>query len=80
MYRGAERRAASRGNRGDEPHRRDLVSRVLEAYREMPGLQIRAEQGARLFGIRSVTARIVLNDLVSDGRLSLTADGQYRLP
>jgi hypothetical protein len=80
MNRGAERRAASRGNRGDEPHRGDLVSRILGAYMEMPGLQLRPEQGARLFGIRSATARIVLNDLVNDGRLSLTADGQYRLP
>jgi predicted transcriptional regulator of viral defense system len=50
---------------------------MLGAYREMPGLILHVRQAARLFGLREETCRIVLEDLMRDGRLRRSADGQY---
>jgi len=40
-------------------------------------LTLRLEQAARLFGLRTRTCEIVLEDLVRQGRLRRGTDGQY---
>ena len=76
---GFERRHQSRGKSPAEPTRTHLVSTIVGAYREMPGLSLHLPQAARLFGIRPVTCQVVLDHLVADGQLRRTPDGQYRL-
>ena len=43
----------------------------------MPGLILHLKQAARLFGLRETTCRIVLEELVRQGRLRRALDGQY---
>jgi hypothetical protein len=62
-----------------EPSRAHLVSSIVGAYREMPGLSLHLSQAARLFGVRPVTCQVVLDHLVANGQLRRSADGQYRL-
>ena len=45
----------------------------------MPGLSLRLEQAARLFGLRRQTCQVVLNDLVRQGQLRRATDGQFLL-
>jgi hypothetical protein len=73
----AERRQSVRGVSG-EPSRSHLVRLVLGTYAEMPGLTLHVQQAARLFGLRELTCLVVLDDLVRDGRLRQSPDGQYR--
>ena len=72
-----ERRRSPRGDDG-EPARSHLVAMILGAYAEMPGLSLHEHQAARLFGLRDVTCRVILADLVEAGMLRRSADGQYR--
>ena len=72
-----DRRAHKRERGVGEPDRRYLVSMIVGTYREMPGLTLRVNQAARLFGLRVNTCRIVLDDLVENGRLRRASDGQY---
>jgi hypothetical protein len=74
-----ERRRDPRGQRPGEPHRQALASTILGSYSEMPGLSLRLEQAARLFGIRLETCQVVLEDLVRAGQLQRRPDGQYTL-
>lgn len=60
-----------------EPPRRELESLILGSYHEMPGLTLHLAQAARLFGLRTATCEVVLEDLVQQGRLRRGADGQY---
>jgi hypothetical protein len=76
--RGHERRRSVRGASHGEPSRTELVRLILGTYAEMPGLTLHLHQAARLFGLRETTCRVVLSDLVEDGRLRQSADGQYR--
>ena len=76
MPHATERRARVRGRDG-EPERRSIVSMIVGAYRELPGLTLRINQAARLFGLRTVTCQVVLEDLVRRGQLRRTADGQF---
>jgi len=71
-----ERRRLPRNEHG-EPPRTQLTLLVVSAYREMPGLTLTLGQAARLFGLRDVTCRSVLEDLVRDGRLRRLHNGQY---
>jgi hypothetical protein len=73
----SNRRVHARGTTAGEPDRRFLVSMILGTYREMPGLTLHLNQAARLFGLRSRTCQVVLEDLVRSGRLCRTGDGQY---
>jgi hypothetical protein len=73
----AERRRLPRNFVQGEPPRAQLTSNIVGAYREMPGLNLTLEQAARLFGLRSSTCRIVLEDLVRDGRLRRSIEGRY---
>ena len=76
--RAIERRQAFRGTLSGEPARAHLVKRILGTYAEMPGLSLQFRQAVRLFGLREITCRVVLADLVQAGRLRQSADGQYR--
>lgn len=72
-----DRRHSIRGVSSGEPQRRDLAARVLGSYKEMPGLCLRVEQAARLFGVGRRTCEVLLEDLVRAGQLRRTVDGQY---
>lgn len=76
--RAIERRQVFRGTLNAEPSRAHLVKRILGTYAEMPGLSLHFRQAVRLFGLREVTCRVVLADLVQGGQLRQSADGQYR--
>jgi len=78
LSRGPERRRSPRGGVHGEPARAHLVTLILGTYAEMPGLSLHLHQAARLFGLREATSQVVLSDLVRDGRLRQSADGQYR--
>jgi hypothetical protein len=79
MYVGIEQRRARRGDGvHGEPERAVLESIIVSSYREMPGLCLRLEQAARLFGLRPATCRVVMEDLVKRGSLRRTHNGQYR--
>jgi hypothetical protein len=43
----------------------------------MPGMTLRLEQAARLFGLRARTCEVVLGDLVRQRQLRRRPDGQY---
>jgi DNA-binding IclR family transcriptional regulator len=43
----------------------------------MPGMKLRIEQAARLFGLAKATCEAVMNDLVRGGLLTRTPDGHY---
>jgi DNA-binding IclR family transcriptional regulator len=53
---------------------------ISGTYSEMPGLRLHLEQAARLFGLHRRTCQVVLEDLVRQGRLRRSSDGQYCLP
>jgi hypothetical protein len=72
-----DRRHAVRGTAEGEPERRLLLSMILGTYREMPGLTLHLRQAARLFGLRTTTCEVVLDDMVRTNRLRKAADGQY---
>ena len=76
MSHAAERRGRGRGRDG-EPERRSIVSMIVSTYRELPGLTLHVNQAARLFGLRTVTCQVVLEDLVRGGQLRRTTDGQF---
>jgi hypothetical protein len=73
----AERRQQQRGLETGAPPRAQLVSMVVGTFREMPGLCLHANQAARLFGLPRSTCQIVLDDLVTQGKLRRASDGQY---
>jgi hypothetical protein len=72
-----DRRRQMRGLTGTEPPRAQLVSMILGTFLEMPGLCLHGNQAARLFGLRQSTCSVVLDDLVTQGKLRRAADGQY---
>jgi hypothetical protein len=76
--RGAERRWSARGVVGGEPSRTHLVALILGTYSEMPGLSLYLPQAARLFGLRDRTCQVIFDDLVREGRLRQSPDGQFR--
>jgi CheY-like chemotaxis protein len=67
-----------RGGVRGEPSRAHLVALILGTYAEMPGLSLHLQHAARLFGLRETTCLVVLSDLVRNGRLRRSANGQYR--
>ena len=75
-----ERRQSARGGVHGEPGRAHLRALILGTYAEMPGLALTLPQAARLFGLRDVTCRAVLGDLVREGRLRHSSEGLYRAP
>jgi hypothetical protein len=79
MHINTDRRRVPRGMSPAEPPRSHLVSSIVGAYREMPGLSLYVSQAARLFGVRPDACRVVLDQLVDDGQLRRGEDGQYRL-
>jgi hypothetical protein len=72
-----DRRRHERGTATSEPSRTHLTSMIIGTFREMPGLSLHANQAARLFGVRQSTCAVVLEDLVADGKLRRTPDGQF---
>jgi hypothetical protein len=52
-------------------------NRIRAEYVEMPGMRLTAEQVGRLSGVSVSVCRLVLDDLVRAGFLSLGANGTY---
>jgi hypothetical protein len=73
-----DRRGVKRGGVRGEPSRSQLTALILGTYAEMPGLSLHLHQAARLFGLREATCLVVLSDLVRNGQLRRSSDGQYR--
>ena len=74
-----DRRRGTRGAPFGEPVRQELTAIILGSYRELPGLKLNLDQAARLFGLRTRTCEVVLEDLVIAGHLRRGIDGRYIL-
>jgi len=55
-------------------------NRIRVEYVEMPGLRLTARQAGRLSRVAASVCRLVLDDLVRAGILSLGDDGTYARP
>jgi hypothetical protein len=73
-----ERRRAPRGVHG-EPERAQVVSLILGTFNEMLGTRLTVAEARRMFGLREVTCKVVLDHLVTQNRLRRTNDGKYTM-
>ena len=73
-----DRRRVPRGARG-EPERAQLVPLILGTFRETLGERLSLAEARRLFGLREVTCRVVLDYLVAEKLLRRTRDGRYTM-
>ena len=55
----------------------ELLDRIEDDYREMPGLCVTAPQAARLWGLDGTTCAFVLMTLIERGILMRTPSGTY---
>ena len=62
-----------------EPERPELISIVLGTFKETLGERLSLGEARRLFGLREVTCRVVLDHLVGENLLRQTRDGRYTL-
>lgn len=58
--------------------RRILTERIRDEFMEMPGTSLTLPQAARLFGLAPDICARILDDLIRDGKLTVT-DSRYRL-
>src|SRR5689334_19101352 len=54
-----------------------LIQRLRAEFLEMPDLRLKSEQVQRLCGVERVMCQVLLDRLVDEGFLRLTADGSY---
>src|SRR5688572_29798427 len=54
-----------------------LLNRLRSEFLEMPGLRLKSEQVQRLCGVERTTCQMVLDSLVAEQFLWVTADGRY---
>jgi hypothetical protein len=73
-----DRRCVPRGASG-EPERPELIAVVLGTFKETLGERLSVAEARRLFGLREVTCRVVLDHLVGENLLRRTRDGRYAL-
>jgi hypothetical protein len=73
-----DRRRLPRGTNG-EPERSQLISLVLGTFKETLGERLSIGEARRLFGLREVTCRVVLDYLVGEKLLRRTRDGRYTM-
>lgn len=73
-----DRRRVPRGGRG-EPERPQLILLVLGTFKETLGERLSLAEARRLFGLREVTCRVVLDYLVGQKLLRQTRDGRYTM-
>jgi len=74
----ADRRRLPRGVNG-EWERPQLISVVLGTFKETLGERLSLAEARRLFGLREVTCRVVLDYLVGKNLLRQTRDGRYTM-
>jgi hypothetical protein len=55
-----------------------LVQDIRDEYDEMPGLRLTFPQARRLFGLGASDAEAILGQLVAEGFLTVSTNGQYR--
>jgi hypothetical protein len=55
----------------------DALNRLRAEFLEMPGMRLKPEQVQRLFGVEQGLCRTLLDSLVDDKFLRVTADGRY---
>lgn len=58
------------------PHN-TILNRVRAEYLEMPGMRLTLEQAQRLYGIERALCQTVLDVLVTEQFLCVTAEGRY---
>jgi hypothetical protein len=75
-----DRRRRARGTPHGEPSRAELVSRIMAAYRDRPGLSLHLHDAVQLFGLTPRTCQVLFDDLVSQGRLHRRRGGEYTAP
>jgi hypothetical protein len=73
-----DRRRFARGV-GGEPERAQLIPLVLGTFKETLGERLSLAEARRLFGLREVTCRVVLEYLVGEKLLRRTRDGRYTM-
>jgi hypothetical protein len=73
----SERRTHNRGTPEGGPPRYVLVAMIQGTFAEIPGLALQIPQAARLFVLRPEVCQVVLEDLVTVGRLRRLPDGRY---
>ena len=73
-----DRRRFARGA-GGEPERAQLIPLVLGTFKETLGERLSIAEARRLFGLREVTCRVVLDYLVGEQLLRRTRDGRYTM-
>ena len=73
-----DRRRIARGA-GGEPERAQLIPTVLGTFKETLGERLSLSEARRLFGLREVTCRVVLDYLVGEQLLRRTRDGRYTM-
>jgi hypothetical protein len=78
VHQHGDRRQAPRGRVG-EPERAQLVPLILGTFQEMLGMRLSLAEAGLMFGLREVTCRVVLDQLVGDNRLRRTRDGRYTM-
>jgi len=64
---------------GDPPPLESLVARVRGEYFEMPGLRVTFAQACRLWQVDVSTCELLLDQLVREGFLCKTDNGQFLL-
>ena len=72
-----DRRARTRGISQHDPPRATLSATIFERFRESPGLRLRLDGAASLFGLSLETCSAVLDSLVAEGLIRHGADGFY---
>ena len=73
-----DRRRVVRGV-GGEPERAQLIPTVLGTFKETLGERLSLAEARRLFGLREVTCRVILDYLVGEQLLRRTRDGRYTM-
>ena len=56
----------------------DVLNRLHAEFLEMPGLRLTIEQVQRLCGVERVICQMVLDTLVEEELLCMSADGHYK--
>jgi hypothetical protein len=71
--------ASAEPGESDAPQLESLVTRVRGEYFEMPGLRVTFAQACRLWQVDVSTCELLLDQLVREGFLCKTDNGQFLL-
>ena len=63
----------------DTPRSNVLLNRILDQFKEIPGMSLTLQQASRLFGLPEATCLRILIRLTDANALCVLADGRYSL-